>query len=57
MTHWDAIADAERRARSVRRTPRLDPPECPHCHRMMTTREASDQGACDNCFGGELDPT
>jgi hypothetical protein len=26
------------------------PPECPYCHRVMTNREAAEQGACNDCY-------
>jgi hypothetical protein len=29
---------------------RRDPLGCPYCHRMMSTREATEQGACNDCF-------
>lgn len=31
-------------------------PRCPHCRRVMTAREAGEQGACNDCHGGAYDP-
>jgi hypothetical protein len=50
VTHFDPIAEVEERARSVRKLKRKEPPSCPICGRMITTRE-NEQGACDDCFG------
>jgi len=44
-----SIADAERRARTLRKLVREEPPACPVCGRMMTDREASSLGVCEPC--------
>jgi hypothetical protein len=31
-------------------------PRCPHCDRVMSNREATEQGACNDCSGGAYDP-
>lgn len=31
-------------------------PRCPGCDRVMSTREAVEQGACNDCSGGAYDP-
>jgi hypothetical protein len=31
--------------------------ECPGCGRIMSLREAAEQGACNDCNGGAYDPT
>lgn len=28
------------------------PPVCPYCARVMSNREAAEQGACNDCHGG-----
>lgn len=34
-----------------------DPPRCPHCGRVMSNREAAEQGACNDCHpGGAYSP-
>jgi ribosomal protein L37AE/L43A len=30
---------------------------CPYCGRIMSNREADEQGACNDCNGGAYDPT
>jgi hypothetical protein len=30
----------------------LGPPRCPGCDRVMSQREAAEQGACNDCNGG-----
>lgn len=37
-------ADRRRRESEVRR--------CPYCGRVMSNREAAEQGACNDCHGG-----
>lgn len=32
-------------------------PRCPTCDRVMSNREAIEQGACNDCNGGAWDPT
>jgi hypothetical protein len=54
VTHFDYVADAERRARGVRHIQRDEPPSCPHCGRMITQQE-KDQGACSDCYGEALE--
>jgi ribosomal protein L37AE/L43A len=34
----------------------LGPPRCPGCGRVMSVREAVEQGACNDCSGGAYDP-
>lgn len=31
-------------------------PKCPSCGRIMSNREAAEQGACNDCSGGAYDP-
>jgi hypothetical protein len=31
-------------------------PRCPYCDRVMSKREAAEQGACNDCNGGPYDP-
>lgn len=33
-----------------------DPDVCPYCDRVMSRREAAEQGACNDCSGGAYDP-
>lgn len=33
-----------------------EPDVCPGCGRVMTRREAIEQGACNDCSGGAYDP-
>jgi hypothetical protein len=32
----------------------LTPPECPYCGRVMSLREAAEQGACNDCYDASL---
>lgn len=36
---------------------KLDPRVCPGCGRIMSWREAAEQGACNDCSGGAFDPS
>jgi ribosomal protein L37AE/L43A len=29
-----------------------EPDVCPYCGRVMSRREAAEQGACNDCYGG-----
>lgn len=31
-------------------------PRCPYCGRVMSNREAAEQGACNACYGGAWSP-
>jgi len=31
-------------------------PRCPYCDRVMSNREAAEQGACNDCYGGAWSP-
>jgi hypothetical protein len=31
-------------------------PRCPACQRVMSNREAAEQGSCNDCFGGAWSP-
>ena len=31
-------------------------PRCPDCGLVMSFREAGEQGACNECYGGAYDP-
>jgi NADH pyrophosphatase NudC (nudix superfamily) len=33
-----------------------EPRFCPYCGRIMSYREAAEQGACNECNGGAYDP-
>jgi len=35
---------------------RVEQPRCPHCGLVMSWREYSEQGACNDCNGGAYDP-
>lgn len=54
MTHYDAMAEAERHAISIRRHKRSDPPPCPSCDHMMTGPEARTLGLCRPCWEIQL---
>jgi hypothetical protein len=34
----------------------FEAPRCPGCGRVMSNREAAEQGACNDCSGGAYDP-
>lgn len=36
-------------------TPR-EAPRCPSCDRVMSDREAAEQGSCNDCYGGPYSP-
>jgi hypothetical protein len=31
-------------------------PRCPYCDRVMSNREAAEQGSCNDCYGGAWGP-
>jgi ribosomal protein L37AE/L43A len=38
------------RGDSLEHEPEREPPRCPYCGRVMSHREAAEQGACNDCY-------
>lgn len=39
---------------SYERSKGYEAPRCPNCYRVMSNREASEQGCCNDCYDGTI---
>ena len=56
--NWMSAAEESRQEINdhLERKSRSEAPRCPYCDRVMSNREAAEQGACNDCNGGAWDP-